>query len=276
MKGPVIRSYPERTRERVRLLEEYVRAELLARDGSFICSRYAECRASRAAYPFHKGQMNHVGRHYDLEVDGCVMRIVVLGQEYGQARDCVDLAGRRRMLSDWARAGFRRRNPHMKGVTSTLRLLLGREPGEDEGGERLLDGHIFDGCAQVNYLLCTALDEPRSREAHGGGRGNSSIEMQRNCATHFRRTMEILEPTVIVVHGLALRRWMTHAFPLPPTGRVNEVVEFAGRTIDLLTFTHPSAGGHSGWWGTTPRTRYLRETVAPAIRDYLRRPPGQG
>ncbi len=266
-----IQSHPERTRERVRLLEEYVRSELLSVDGSFVCGSYALCRASRAGFPFHKGQMNHVGRHYDLEIDGRAMRIVVLGQEYGQARDCVDLAGRSSMIAESARAGFGGRNPHMKGVTSTLRLLLGRELSEDEEGERLFDGHVFDGCAQVNYLLCTALEKPRSRDAHGGGRGHSSIEMQRNCAPHFLRTMEILQPTVIVVHGLGLRRWMANALPLPPDAKSAETVKIAGRPVDLLTFTHPSAGGHSGWWGTTPRTRYLRETVAPAIKEYLRR-----
>ncbi len=273
----MIRSFPERTRERIRLLEEYVRAELLWADGSFVCGSFTECRASREGFPFHKGQMNHVGRHYDLEVDGRAMRMAVLGQEYGQARDCVDLAGRSEMLVDSARAGFRGRNPHMKGVTSTLRLLLGREPGVDEEGERLLDGHIFDGCAQVNYLLCTALDKPRSRDAHGGGRGHSSLTMQRNCARHFLRTMEILQPTVIVVHGLALRRWIGNALPLPlPEGEIAEMVEISGRLVDLLTFSHPSAGGHSGWWGTTPRTRYLRKTVAPAIRDFRRRTQPQG
>ena len=267
----VIRSYPGRTRERVRLLEEYVRANLLSEEGSFTCASYSQCRASRSGFPFHPGQMSHVGRHYDLEVDGRPMRIVVLGQEYGQARECVDLAGRSEMLRRSAQAGFRGRNPHMKGVTSTLRLLLGRELGDDMEGESLFDGHIFDGCAQVNYLLCTALTKPREKDAHGGGRGNSSAEMQRNCGRHFLRTMEILEPTVIVVHGLALRRWMANALPLPPQGGISEVVEMAGRPVEMLTFTHPSAGGHSGWWGTTPRTQYLRETVAPVIQSFLDR-----
>ena len=267
----MIRSYPERTRERVLRLDDYVRTNLLSSYGSFICGSYSECRASRSGFPFHPGQMNHLGRHYDLEVDGRPMRIVVLGQEYGQARECVDLAGRSEMIALSAQAGFRGRNPHMKGVTSTLRLLLGRELGDDEAGERLLDGHIFDGFAQVNYLLCTALTTPRSKDAHGGGRGNSSVAMQRNCGRHFLRTMEILEPTVIVVHGLALRRWMTNALPLPQECNTAEVVEIAGKRADLLTFTHPSAGGHSGWWGTTPRTRYLRETVAPAIKGFLDR-----
>ena len=248
-----------------------MRENLLSGDGRFTCGSYSQCRASRSAFPFHPGQMSHVGRHYDLEVDGRAMRVVVLGQEYGQARECVDLAGRSEMLARSAAAGFRGRNPHMKGVTSTMRLLLGRELGEDEEGERLFDGHIFDGCAQVNYLHCTALAKPRSRNAHGGGRGNSSLVMQRNCAPHFLRTMEILEPTVIVVHGLGLRRWMANALPLLPKGETAEVAEIAGRPVDLLTFTHPSAGGHSGWWGTTPRTRYLNEAVAPAIQGYLRR-----
>lgn len=272
----MIRSYPERTRERIRLLEEYVQANLLTGHGSFICRSFRECRSSRGDLPFHPGQMSHVGRHYDLEVDGLPMRIVVLGQEYGQARECVDLAARSEMLKNSARAGFRGRNPHMKGVTSTLRLLLGRGLGDDQAGERLLDGHLFDGCAQVNYLLCTALEKARSRDAHGGGRGNSSVEMQRNCAPHFQRTMEILQPTVIVVHGLALRRWMVNALPLPARGPTAEQVEIADISVDLLTFTHPSAGGHSGWWGTTPRTRYLRETVTPAIQAFRERRRFQG
>lgn len=267
----MISSHPERTRQRVRLLQAYVREHLLAGNGRFVCGSYSECRASRSGFPFHPGQMNHVGKHYDLEVDGRAMRIVVLGQEYGQARECVDLAGRSEMLARSAAAGFRGRNPHMKGVTSTLRLLLGRELGDDEEGERLFDGHIFDGCAQVNYLLCTALTTPRSKDAHGGGRGHSSVAMQRNCAPHFLRTMEILQPTVIVVHGLALRRWMANALPLPPAGDTLETVRIAGKPVSLLTFTHPSAGGHSGWWGTTPRTRYLREMVAPAINVFRQR-----
>ena len=267
----MISSHPERTRERVRLLQVYVREHLLSEDGRFICASYSACRASRSAFPFHPGQMSHVGKHYDLEVDGRAMRIAVLGQEYGQARERVDLAGRSEMLARSAAAGFRGRNPHLKGVTSTLRLLLGREPGDDAEGERLLDGHIFDGCAQVNYLLCTALTAPRSKEAHGGGRGYSSRAMQRRCAPHFLRTMEILEPTVVVVHGLALRRWVANALPLPPQGDTAEVVQIAGKPVDLLTFAHPSAGGHAGWWGTTPRTRYLRETVAPAINACLER-----
>ena len=278
MKGMIIRSNPDRTRERVRMLEEYVRAELLSAEGSFICTSFEQCRSSRCGYPFYPGQMSHVGKHYDLEVNGRAMRIVLAGQEYGREFERVDLADRSRMICESARAGFGKdRNPHMKGVASTLRLLLGRDLGDDDEGERLLGGHIFDGFALVNYLLCTALAEVRGKNSRFSGKGYSSPRMQRNCARHFLRTMEVLEPTVIVVHGLALRRWIGNALPLPPPeGEIAEMVEISGRPVDLLTFAHPSAGGHSGWWGTTPRTRYLRKTVAPAIRDFRRRTQPQG
>ena len=273
----VIRSYPERTRERVRLLEEYVRAELLSAEGSFICGSFEQCQASRSNYPFHPGQMSHVGKHYDLEVGGRPMRIVLVGQEYGREYECVDLADRSRMIGESARAGFSKdRNPHMKGVASTLRLLLSRELGNDDAGERLLEGHIFDGFALVNYLLCTALKEVRGKNARWSGKGYSSPMMQRNCAPHFLRTMEILEPTVVVVHGLALRDWIANALPLPANRKTSEVVDIAGRPVSLFTFAHPSAGGRYGWWGATPHKRYLCDTIAPAIRESRERRRVQG
>ena len=273
----MIRSNPGRTRERVRMLEEYVRANLLSAAGSFICTSFEQCRSSRCGYPFYAGQMSHVGKHYDLEVKGRAMRIVLAGQEYGREFERVDLADRSRMICESARAGFGKdRNPHMKGVASTLRLLLGRELGDDDEGERLLGGHIFDGFALVNYLLCTALEEVRGKNSRFSGKGYSSPRMQRNCARHFLRTMEVLEPTVIVVHGLALRRWIANALQLPAKGPTSEVVEIAGKPVSLLTFAHPSAGGRYGWWGATPHKRYLCNTIAPAIRGYLRRRRAQG
>lgn len=95
----------------------------------------------------------------------------------------------------------------MRGTSSTLRLLLGREPGDDEEGERLLDGHIFGGFALVNYLLCMALKKPRNKK------------------------------------------------------------------VDLFTFRHPSARDVHGSWGNSLQSPYLREIVAPAIREFLSQRP---
>ncbi len=176
------------------------------------------------------------------------------------------------MIATSAQDGFKRRNSHMRGVTSTLRLLLERETGDDEAGECLFDAHIFDGFALVNYLLCTALKDPRRKESLGGGKRYSSPIMRHNCAHHFLRTMEILEPTVIVVHGRTLRdKWLPKAKALQLTKerKTTETVKIAGRPVDLLTFNHPSAGGNSAWWGRSPHSPYLKEAVAPAIKTFL-------
>ena len=219
--------------------------------------------------------MSHVGRHYDLLVNDQELRIVVVGQEYGHPPPRVDLKSRTSMIDGSASKGFRGRNPHMQGTTSLLRLLLGRHAGIDAEGEGLFgdDGttaHIFDGFALVNALLCSALTDPST--GTGAGKGASSPLMRRNCARHFHRTMEILEPTVIVAEGQGVRDWIGGPLGLgaKPTARYNgpaiiEDGQIAGKRADVLTFNHPSAGGQSAWWGRSPRSKYLKHVVEPTI-----------
>ena len=246
----MIRSYPNKTRIRKEKLQEYVRSKLISPSGAFICSDYAGCcRPSREGFYFHEGQMSHLGRHYDLEIDGRPTRIVIMGVHYGQPRECVDLEERREMISERAQQGFSERNPHMAGVTSTLRLLLGRELGTDEEGEKLMqNAHIFDGFALVNYLLCSALKEPRDPSQKGGGKAHSSSAMRRNCSRHLKKTLEILDPTLIVVHGLGVRDWMLKN-QLLAHGKSPGEMQVNKNRVDVLIFTHPSAGGKYGYWG---------------------------
>jgi uracil-DNA glycosylase len=262
----MIRSDPASTRTRVERLNVYAQSQILA-GVDFVCSHLSECRGSRAHHAFYDGQLSHVGRHFDLEVGGCPTRIVIVGQEYGTGETRCDLARRSSMIAASAKATFRGRNPHMKGTALTLRLLLGREPGTDADGERLLDGHVFDGFALVNFLLCSALKQERGEFDGGAGKGDSSRIMRRNCGRHFLRTLEILEPTVVVVQGQGVRRWLANALQLPSVGPVVEKAYIGGRTVDILTFNHPSARGYAGY--RSPDALYLRQTVAPTIRNYL-------
>lgn len=266
----MIRSNPDITSSRQKKLQEYVRSQLISSSGAFICSHYSECRESRKGFPFYYGQMSHLGRHYDLEVDGRPMRIVLMGQEYGKGCDCVDLDERYKwLIDDYAQWDFNDRSKHMRGVTSTLRLLLGREPGLDKAGEQLMDGvHIFDGFALVNYLLCSALKEPRDCSILGGGKCQSNVKMRSNCASHLRATLDILDPTVIVIHGKAVRKWMVKNGLLDAENLVKGI-RINGNWIDVLTFDHPSAGGKSGYWGQSSNSRYLKEDVTHAINSYL-------
>ena len=272
----LIRSDPARTAKRIRELDAYVRQNLLA-DGSFVCRHYERCRASRPKF-FYEGQMSHVGTHYDLTVDGHGLRIVVVGQEYGQNYPLVTLGARTAMVDGSAEVDFTKRNPHMAGTTSILRLLLGRQPGADRQGESLFQhrapgGHIFDGFALVNSLLCSALKkQPGGMNA---GKGNSSPEMRRNCAEHFLTTLKILEPTVIVAEGQGVRSWIGGPLGLgkkphaPYDGPVTpEATCLAGQRLDVLTFNHPSAGGRSAWWGRSPGSQYLKRVVEPTITSW--------
>lgn len=273
----LIKSNPARTAGRIRELEEYIRCNLLHNE-RFICRHHQDCRASASPF-FYEGQMSHVGKHYDLSAGGRDLRIVVIGQEYGQTAVKVDLEARTAMFDKSAGKGFRGRNPHMRGTTSILRLMLGRRLGTDDDGERLFGkgtAHIFDGFALVNALLCSAVGKPP--EGTRAGKGASSRLMRKNCARHFRRTMEILEPTVIVAEGQGVRSWIggplglgakpasTYDGPARP-----EIARIAGERVDILTFNHPSAGGQSAWWGNSIESRYLKEVVEPTIARWRNR-----
>ena len=270
-----IESNPAKTAERVARLENYAQRYLLA-DGTFLCRHYAQCRASRPPprYEFNEGQLSHIGRHYDLIVDGRETRIVVVGQEYASDRPLVGLGTRRIQIEASGYRGWKRRNPHMRGTASILRCLLGREPGSDRAGERLFigtpDAHLFDGFALVNRLLCSAIGVE-------SGKGRSSGKMQRNCSRHFVATLKILEPTVLVVQGIGVRSWMAgDGIGLPPSrSALVETAEIGGAEADVLTFVHPSALGSYGCWGNSAQSKYLRETVMPSIREWRSRRTGE-
>ena len=266
-----IASDPAKTAERVALLEEYAQRRVLA-DGQFLCRHHSQCRGSRPPrrYEFSEGQLSHIGRHYDLVLDGQETRIVVVGQEYAPSDpSLVGLEKRRTQIEASGHQRWRGRNVHMRGTTSILRCLVGREPGTDTAGEQLFPdrpgAHLFDGFALVNRLLCSAIDVE-------SGRGRSSGVMQRNCSRHFVTTLEILEPTVLVIQGKKVRSWITRdgiGLPRQRSGPV-ETAEIGETETDVLTFVHPSAPGY-GWWGNSAQSPYLRETVMPAVLEWRSR-----
>ncbi len=147
----------------------------------FRCQHYAACRASHPG-TFYEGQLHHVGAHYDLFLNNLPLRILVVGQEYGHAPARVSLGARADMMRRfaheyrfYAEPGFPGRNPHLRGTTVLLRLLLGGRAGPDYEGEfvELPSGpvHIFECFALANFLLCSAVAEPSGERFSGGQRG---------------------------------------------------------------------------------------------------------
>jgi hypothetical protein len=267
---------------RIARLQEYFEKYVLV-NGRFICSCERPCRESHRGN-FYAGQLPHVGTHYDLTRNGAPFRIVVVGQEYGHGPDePVDLVARRKMIAD--ESGTKRRfcaapdlelkarNPHMKGCTSVLRLLFGKRLGSDYPCEFIeLEGapvHVFECFALVNFLLCSAvpgesIDKSRSL---GGRPGRSTRTMHRNCARHFKRQLELLEPTIIVIQGRGVLRWMKAVFD-GLSDEVIQTIQINGRATRVLAFTHPSARGVHNW-GINHSTDYLLKTVASKVQSVL-------
>jgi hypothetical protein len=168
---------------------------------------------------------------------------------------------------------FPPRNPHMRGCTSVLRLLFDKHAGSDYSGEFVdPDGarvHVFDYFALVNFLLCSAVPaESIDKSLSLGGRpGRSTPTMHRNCARHFRTQLELLEPTIIVVQGRGVLRWMIIAFD-GLSDEVVQAIQINGRATRVLAFTHPSAHGKYNW-GRNDSTPYLRNVVAPKVQRVL-------
>jgi hypothetical protein len=276
--GQTISADPGATALRLHRLRRYMDGNVLGPQG-FCCSSFAECKASiRRDDVFTEGQLSHVGHHYDLTLDGKPLRIVVVGQEYGvyyaegsEERASVSIDQRYEIIvggSGWRSRYYadrhrRPRNPHMRGTTSALRIIFGKGLGADREGEFVdtIEGerfHIFDAFALVNVLLCSA-------HRPGTSEGRSSPTMQRNCLRHFSSTLEILEPSLVVLQGKNLQQWTSSVFQrtqrLSPYLAVGQI---AGMKILLCEFSHPSAHGPLRW-GDSLSAQYLSEIVAPTL-----------
>jgi hypothetical protein len=157
------------------------------------------------------------------------------------------------------------RNPYMRGTTSVLRLLFGLGLGRNHDAEflRFTDGaycHLFDAFALVNYLLCSAV-------VAGSTQGKSTSVMRRNCRQHFRRALDILAPTVIVVQGKGFWPSVRASFDAVRhvDGPLYEVPLSDTRAL-ALSFTHPSAH-YPHNWGTNESTPYLLDVVAAVVEQ---------
>ena len=260
------------TEARLGRLKKYMQANVLA-GKRFVCASWRECETSIAAgCSFKEGQLSHVGKHYDLSRDGQPVRIVVVGQEvgakgkarttfaerYGNVHDGSGM--NKRFVSDGKHPS---RNPHMKGTTLALRTILGTGSGTEREGEFVnVDGekvHLFDCFALVNRLLCAA-------HLTGTSTGMSTKTMLRNCERHFRATLEILEPTIVVLQGVRMWRWSKNVLE-PKRTLSDHLIEcsLAGKRTLVCAFSHPSSYGKKPTRWDSPQLPYFQDVVYPTL-----------
>lgn len=262
------------TARRIDELGQYMAEHVLRPSGEFVCRMLGSCRrsvmgragGSRPEAAFAAGQLSHVGQHYDFVVDGVPSRTLVIAMETGRAREGVTLKERHAEVMKSGSLTFTARNPHMRGVTSALRLAVGRDPGPDRDGEQLrLDGarspvHLFDVYAMANMRLCSAMVSGTSKSL-----GNPT--MSRNCAPHLAATIKILEPTLCIVQGVEVYKALATLMSRRRQLASNlEQARIAGVDTLVAAFTHPSAMRLTDHWGRLTSAPYLYDTVVPTIR----------
>lgn len=256
---------PTLTKRRISKLAKYF-IENVLKNNDFICPFYEECRKSHQGI-FYEGQLHHIGNHYDTFIDQHPFRVMVVGQEYGHGPSHVSMEDRSQMVLDQSgmQKTFSQRNSHMRGTTSVLRLLFGIPLGGEHADEFLQFAdsdkyHIFDAFALVNYLLCSAVNEGEGR------RGKSTPVMHRNCLVHFKKSIEILEPTIVIVQGKSFWSSIRNAFSnLTKVADELYVGTINQQKTMIAVFTHPSTPDKIHNWGRDAKTPYLLGEVVPTI-----------
>jgi len=275
--GVTLRSDPTRTLQRLAELEEYMGSNVTGAAG-FCCKRETACKSSalinrntgerKPDVSFWRGQLSHVGHHYDVSDNGQPWRILVLGMETGRSRENVSMTERRLEQLPVIDSESRSRKPHMKGTASALRLAFGRTPGGDRHGEMLdlsnvaRPVHVMDAYALANIRLCSAV-------LTGTKSSKGTPEMTENCSSHLRATVRILEPTLCILQsGPARDQLSTVLSDVQRIGPRLEYVTIAGTSLYLASFVHPHQQGKNSSmnWGRSFSTPYLDEVVAPTIR----------
>jgi uracil-DNA glycosylase len=272
------------TKKRYKKLKQYMEKNVL-RNNKFICSHCKECKKSHTekspANKFYKGQLHYIGKNYDLTFNNKDLRIMIVGQELGGKNECFTLEAHYEWLSEGQdKPEYSKHNPHMRGTASVLQLLFGKDLKVDYESEfiKINNGnqcHIFDAVAIVNYLLCSAIKvESNKRESNKreSNRGYSTREMKDNCLEHFLKTVEILEPNVIIVQGKEIWKWIKKGFNNKPfkikpfaRSEIIHQVDFNNNKAIVASFTHPSAPNSLYNWGWVGAD-YLLKTVKPTIK----------
>lgn len=238
-----------------------------------------KCQASLANdKAFYYGQLPYVGKRYDSNVDGKPLRLIIAGISEGSQKRFTDMEDRYDVI--YRRSGlennFENRNHHMRGTTLIVRRLFkGREriaAYDDRSGEFIVERgeerHIFDYFALVNLLICSSVLKGANSNSD-----KSSPAMRQYCLNHFKKAIEVLEPTVIVFQSKSafnypLREW-NNAGSWIPLGQSQYFGRYQRGGLKFVTCVlyHPSYPGEFCWGRKGRLSSYCQRFVLPALES---------
>ena len=113
----------------------------------------------------------------------------------------------------------------------------------------------------------------------GGGGGEYSAQaftkkMLKNCSEHYQKTIEILQPQIIVLQGTRAREFFLGRYDIDLNYRTPriETIAVCGKNILVLPLCHPSYRLNA--WGGANRkaiTNYVKPAVDRLLKEYEKR-----
>jgi hypothetical protein len=210
---------------------------------------------------------------------GVPFRVLVVPMEAGGGKGYFSVKGRTDKVRESGRLPFARRipheearNPHMKGVTLALRLAL-ELPYADRHGLPFIDpreeqvnftdgtsAHLFECFAMANLLLCSAVAKA------GGQASRANAVMRKNCVRHLVKTVEILQPTLVISQGWGgLVSTLRANFGVTGTfGHNIPDCILTDCNLDDNPFVWVGLWHPTRFWSTINQ-RYFQDTAIPAI-----------
>jgi hypothetical protein len=240
------------TKQRFKRLRDYCEKEAHIAPCHFDCSKVDCCqqKVNSRGLDLVSGGLAHVGEKYDICFDDKSLRILFVGYDYGNC--CATLEQRRRSIQCLSGPDLNK-SPHYKGIVKVMMEIFQCKCGSeaDTGSWRPL----LKRMSQTNATRCCAPKEGRMG-------CNTTEGMRTNCWPHFKKEIELLQPTIIVFHGAALKDSFLHNLDSAERRTLcsSELSEHCQHVTwesfpapfksFLLFFNHPGHGQFGRQWDT--------------------------
>lgn len=270
----------ETTKKSINKLNDFFSKNVLTQepDNKFVCKYsktdsknncFKNCKNPNIVY--RKAVLPHVGKRYDLSINGIPMRILIVGLEtldeelYSISKRTCQIINGAANEPFYKKGDNIQRNPHMRGVSLVLKILLNTGDTEcryKETDEFYRDEHIFNYFAMTNMFLCGRfLNKKRA----------PIKSMEKNCVEHLEKIINILKPSIIVFLGLNTKFAIDNLWNYETKDRKEIIIPSKSKTCNFLPkvvirLKHPSR-----CW-STHNYQYYKESVLPIFsssRKYL-------